>query len=200
MPGISEAIYIGGLTISTAVTSYAAPPGYAKSDERLADGTLQTDALWPEDGDPDLLTKRTFPIAWQALNDPDIVGLARLFARIGAFDFCPWQVEVEQWTFAAGDSYAGVLRRRNALDFVSQLPPDAATRYAIAAELNGVAKAITLGTVADYRTPWTATGTASEGDVISIAYWPIYRVKRTNDEPTYPEQNVQGVTATFEEA
>jgi hypothetical protein len=199
VPGIQELVYLAGTTISRGPTSITERRDYAKTEQRLRDGTLASHYLYPDDADPDLLTKGAWTLTWQSLCAADIVALSRLAGRAGAFDFCPWTPWVEEWTFAASDSYAGTLRRRAALSYVSPLPVNAATKYATAATLNGTTEAITLGTVANYRTPWTATGTASAADVISILYYPIFRVKLTNEEPSYAQPHIQGWTISLEE-
>ena len=68
------------------------------------------------------------------------------------------------------------------------------------ATLNGSPLSVTLGTVVDYRTPWSAVGTASAGDVVSILYWPIYRVKWTNEKPSFAKPAVSGWSLVLEEA
>jgi hypothetical protein len=199
MPGISERIYIGGYTITKNADSVTERRDYAKTEQRLRDGTLVSHYLYPTTGDPDLMTKVAWTLSWTLLADADQVAIARLVAATGAIDFCPWTPCVEQWTYAAGDSYAGTLLRRAALSYVSPLPTNAASKYATAGELNGSTKSVTLGAVTNYRTAWTATGTASAGDVISILYYPIYRVKLTNEQPSYSQPNAAGWTLNLEE-
>src|SRR5512138_1384431 len=110
MAGIAEAIYLGGYTFEGPPS--ACDPEYqdAKEEQRLADGTLVTHGLWPEDGDSDLLNKVRWSLSWEGLSDADELALARFTARLAAMDFCPWFPIVEEWTFAAGESYAGILR------------------------------------------------------------------------------------------
>jgi len=199
MPGIRESVYIGGYTISRGPASITERRDYAKTEQRLRDGTLASHYLWPSDGDPDMLLKLAWTLTWDRLCDADVAALARLSSAPGAMDFCPWTPLAEQWTFAAGDSYAGTLLRRAALSYVSPLPVNAVTKYPTAGTLNGVTKSVTLGTVANYRTPWTATGTASAADIISILYYPIYRVKLTNESPSFAQPHTQGWTITVEE-
>lgn len=200
MPGIRESVYIGGYTIARGPSAVTERRDYAKTEQRLRDGTLVSHYLQPQTGDPDLLVKSQWTVSWDNLCEADVAALTRIVAAPGAFDFCPWLAAVEQWTSVTGDTaYAGTTLRRFALDYVSPLPVNAATKYARAATLNGTTQTITLGTVADYRTPWTATGTPTAGDIISVLYYPIYRVKVTNEEPSYSLPHAQGWTLTLEE-
>ena len=200
MPGIRESIYLGGYTIARGPSSVTERRDYAKTEQRLRDGTLVSHYLWPNDGDPDLLVKGQWTISWDNLCDADVAALTRIVAAPGSFDFCPWIAAVEQWTFSATDTaFAGTLLRRAGLSYVSPLPPSAASKYATAATKNGSTQSITLGTVANYRTPWTASGTPADGDVISVLYYPVYRVKVTNEEPNYSQPHAQGWTLTLEE-
>ena len=130
MPGIRESIYIGGTTIARGPASVTERRDYAKTEQRLRDGTLVSHYLSATDGDPDLMNKHTFSLGFDVLSETDAYAIARLVAKVGALDFCPWTVEVEQWTFAAGDNYGGTLLRRAALDYVSPLPPAVCSGWA----------------------------------------------------------------------
>lgn len=198
MPGIAESVYLGGVNISVPPRSLSDRRSYARTDQRLRSGALVTHYAKPAAGDPDLLSKHTWTLAWELLSDADILAITTLVATAGSFDFCPWRPEAEAWTFGAGDSYGGTLLRRNAEDVIDAglLPLDP---YPEAATLNGVVKTITLGATSDYRTAWTASGTASAGDLLLVTYYPVYRVKLTDEEPSYQLPHVQGWRLVLEE-
>jgi hypothetical protein len=64
MPGIRESVYLGGYTISRGPASITERRDYAKTEQRLRDGTLASHYLWPTDGDPDLLLKMAWTLTW----------------------------------------------------------------------------------------------------------------------------------------
>jgi hypothetical protein len=201
MPGIVESVYLGAANISRGPGSLTDERQYARTDQRLRSGALATHYAQPASGDPDLIYKHRWSLNWERLSDSDVLAITLLVGTAGSFDFCPWRPDAEAWTFAAGASYAGTLLRRNAIDVISApyLPTGYASKYAHAGLLNGATKTITLGSITDYRTAWTATGTASAGDIVSVTYYPVYRVKVTDEQPSYGAPHVQGWRLVLEE-
>lgn len=201
MPGLIESVYLGGYNIARGPGTLAPQRQYARTDQRLRSGTLATHKAKPVGTDPDLIWKWKWVLSWQRLSDADDEVIAELVGEGATFDFCPWQRVSESWTFAAGAAYTGSLLRRNAVDVIAggNLPQNAASRYAMSSTLNGSAKTITLGSTTEYRTAWSATGTASAGDLIRVRYWPVYRVKSTEDQESFQLPHVKGWQLTVEE-
>lgn len=201
MPGLIESVYLGGVNIARGPGSFQPVRQYARTDQRLRGGTLVTHKAKPSAGDPDLIWKWKWTLVWARLTDDDDEAIAQLVGEGASFDFCPWQRVSEAWTFAAGASYSGNLLRRNAVDVIASedLPQNAASRYAMSGTLNGTAKTITLGSTTSFRTAWTATGSATAGDLIHVRYWPVYRAKATEDEESYQLPHIKGWRLVLEE-
>lgn len=201
MPGLIESVYLDGVNVARGPGQFSPVRQYARTDQRLRGGKLVTHKAKPSTSDPDLTWKWKFTLVWARLSDADDEAIAELVGEGAAFDFCPWQRVSESWTFAAGAAYAGTLLRRNAVAVISpsDLPQNAASRYGMSGTLNGSAKTITLGSTTEFRAAWTATGTASAGDIVKVRYWPVYRVKTTDDEESFQLPHVKGWRLVLEE-
>ncbi len=200
-PGIREDLYIGGVV-------WAKPPQEvvptwldAKESTRARTGKLYVDFLQPEAGWPVVTRKLSLTLSWPTMTPADIRAANGILARgTQALDVCTWVEISEAFWFAAGLSFAGSLKRRNALSVVSPLPPLAATRHAVSAVRgDGSALSVTLGTAdADGITPWTASGT-STGEYVTISYSPVYYMTPAEGQEAFPQAHEQSQTLRLEE-
>jgi len=194
LPGISDAIYLGGVKLAT-------PPGMvspvmlrAQSAERARNAKLHIDYLQPEPGWPMILRKLTLSLSWEAPTPEDIEVINDLVSWGGPIDVCYWKPITESYWLAAGAPWAGYLTRRNALDVISPLPPNAATRFAIAGDHGGTSLTVTLGTPdADGVTPWSAPGT-STGERAAVSYVPSFSMVVDESQEEFTEINAQPQT------
>lgn len=199
-PGIREELYCGGGTFAR--TPVVVPTWYeAKESSTGRDGSDYIDFLQPETGWPVVTTKLALVFSWSAMVAEDIRMANGILARgTQAIDVCTWLEISEAFYFAAGASFSGYLKRRNALTVVSPLPPLASTRHAVAAVRgDGSALTVTLGAPsAKGITPWTAVGT-SVGEYVTIAYTPVYRMAVGDGQQALPAAQVQAQTFNLRE-
>ncbi len=209
LPGFREQIWLAGRAIGSGAS--VAPPKdeVAQTRDRYLDGSLAVDGLaLPWAGAPSVIEKRVWTLTWPALVPADVVFLNRLVSLRGILpvDFVPWLPWSESFLIAAGAARSGTLGRRAALSVVDPLPDLAATRFATTAARGGsnlsawTDLTVTLGaTDAAGHTPWTAAGTSTDAEFVSISYYPAYRVVVGEAQQTFVVTHSQGQSLTLEE-
>lgn len=197
-----------GLWISGGFTFNRKPrintPQYLPAEEttRARNGKLFWDSLQPEEGWPTPLTKLLLPLSWGLMTGADIRTANDIIAIRGPFDIVFWQEISEAFWIDSGESLAGYVTRRSALDVVPapSLPVNAATLYGISGRRgDGTSMTVTLGTPdEDGITPWTAPGT-SAGEKVVVRITPAFRARVVEGQAAFPQPFVQAQTLTFEE-
>lgn len=199
-PGIREALYLGGVTLTRGPSSISPTWLKAQTRDRARDGSLYVDSLQPEAGHPVIMAKLDLSLAWDSLCAADIAALNALISYGGPIDVCIWQYLTEAFYVTAGDLLAGSLLRRNALTVISPLPTNAATNYPVApVRGSGATFSATLGTPsAAGVTPWTSAVT-SAGETCTIRYAPVFRMYVAEAQESFSEPHRQGQTLRLEE-
>lgn len=199
-PGLRSLIEIAGYQFSKNPTSFSAlDPEAAEKLQRVLSTTLRRDILIPFTGACDRPLKFRFQLGWTALSGADQAKVHELVGASGSFDFTPWIEISESFWQAEGASYAGTLGRRIGLSTATYAPTDNADR-ATRLTIGGTTKTLVAGTVANYRTPWTATGTGGTGGEQAIAWYsPTFRVMVSRSTLDYGQQHRTNATLTLEE-
>mgnify|MGYP001769214396 CR=1 FL=1 len=177
-PGIREALYLGGVTLTRGPSSVQPTWLKAQTRDRARDGSLYVDSLQPVAGYPVIMAKLDLSRAWDSLCTADITALNSLISYGGPIDVCFWRYVTEAFYVASGTALGGSLLRRNALTTVTPLPPGAAANYPVLpVRGSGASFTATLGTpdATTGVTPWTSAVT-SAGETATITYAPVYRM------------------------
>lgn len=192
-PGLRDRLYLGGSVLACALQEFQEDESPLQADGILADGSLHTDYGLPYNGAPAIYTKRTFALTLRPrpkAGGEDLQLMQELWSLSDSFDFCPWRMECESFWIRSGETAAGTLQRRHALDVIDSgsWPLDAATRFAVFSKENGAAGDITLGAIDStyYRQAWTG---GSDDAWNSIWYCPVYRVRRVGAKSVKPEKH-----------
>ena len=121
--GIAESLYVGGVTLASAPDGVTQAWLDAKESTRARSGRLYRDFLQPSTDRAVLTRVLRLTLSWGSMHPADIRTANGLIARAtDEVDVCDWVEISEAFWFASGASFAGTLKRRNALTVVSPLP------------------------------------------------------------------------------
>ena len=201
--GITQTVYLGGLPIGRGPKTLSPDDEAAQTIDLYLNGSRAVDSLalpWP--GAPAVIEKRAWNVSWEVLSEADIHYLNRLVSLRGVmqFYFVPWLYWTESFLVLPGAPRAGALARRTALSAISPPPEWAAAAYPTTAargweDLSAWADlSVTLGSAVNGHTPWTASGTSSAPEFVSIEYAPAYRVTVGSAQQTFAIPHIQGQT------
>lgn len=199
-PGLRSLIEIAGYQFSRNPQTFGVlDPEPAEKLQRTLSTALRRDVLIPFTAAADRPLKFRFQLGWSTLSAADQAMIWQLNGAVGGFDFTPWIEISEQFLIPSSTAYSGTLARRIGLSTATYTPTDSAnrvTRLTIA----GTTKTLVAGTVANYRTPWTATGTAGgTAEQAIVWYSPTFRVMLSRSQIDYGEQHKTKASLTLEE-
>ena len=203
VPGIRHKIYLAGSALACSLQDYQEEEAPLQADGILADGGLHTDYGLTFDGAPAIITKKTFTLVLRPrpkIGNTDLQLMQELWSMTDGFDFCPWRMEAESFWIQDGETAAGYLQRRHALDVINSdyWPANAATKLAVFSKENGSAGNIALGAIDGtyYRQAWSG-GTADAWN--TIWYCPVYRVRRVGPRSIKPTKHNEAWTMVLKE-
>lgn len=202
-PGLRQKFYLGGYEFAANPDSFIPTATRAETRQRARDGSLMVHRPRRAAGEPNLLSKFVFTLSWSVLKSADAVKLNSLIAGTGTYNFCPWMLWTERFTFLNGESVAGSLLRGDArTEIGSLLPPGTpATDYAATATLGGTAKTLSLAAMANGRTAFTLVppATSSGSQVLEIVYAPYFTVYVAEGQRSFSLPSISSGTLTLEE-
>lgn len=200
-PGIRQRTYLNGYNFQRSPSSISAVPAFGESVRRTRDGALIDHTHRPLVTDPDVSSKFRFELDWETLTETDVAMWLKFVSRRGPFEFCPWILWSEEFSFLTGESLASNLQRGSAKDqipsFLAAGTP--ATDYdALFYVADTLDANFAVGTYTDGRSAWATTNAATGPAVVSVVYAPLFTV-RTVDQGSVFRNAAQGGRLVLEE-
>jgi hypothetical protein len=186
VPGVRYPVFLNGEAWNFSPSEWSEAPLEAKTEERLRYSRQQ---LWRPyiPGGPDTIVLYVWTLKWPPIESADYDRFSDLAAEPGFVPLCSWRRLTERFT-GTGSRTQFRLRRRDALRFVSPLPPGAISDTALATQVtvDGVPASPTFagGLDADGFLPFTLGSAPALGSVVRVRYVPLHEVSVTSRQTT----------------